>query len=122
MFLRTSRETHWIRISLAECGDRGDLDPKIIPRREGALLPKAAAGRLCQGSAQGSRCLVWRGGSLRSFGLLFGQREVPGSLLCTFPHGLHEAGEAHVFGLLQASHQPLLHDRNKFLIAQLSIA
>lgn len=56
MFLRTSRETHWIRISLAECGDRGDLNPKIIPRRTGALLPEVAAGRLCQGSAQGAWC------------------------------------------------------------------
>lgn len=55
-------------------------------------------------------------------GLLFGQSEVPGRFLCAFPHGLHEAGEAHVFGLLQASHQPLLHDGDKFLIAQLSIA
>ena len=67
-------------------------------------------------------CPVWRAGSLCCSGLLFGQSEVPGSLLCTFPHGLHQAGEAHVFGLLQAPHQPLLHDRNKFLIAQLSIA
>lgn len=55
-------------------------------------------------------------------GLLFRQSKVPGSFLCTFPHGLHEAGEAHVFGLLEASHQPLLHDGNKFLIAQLPIA
>lgn len=62
------------------------------------------------------------GGPLLLFGLLFGQSKVPGSFLCTFPHGLHEAGEAHIFGLLQASHQPLLHDGNKFLIAQLPVA
>ena len=55
MFLRICRENHWIRISLAECGDGGDLNPKIIPRRKGALLPEVAAGRLCQGSAQGAR-------------------------------------------------------------------
>lgn len=99
------------------------LNPEIIPKRKGAVLPEATAGRvvprLCP---RGQGALGGGGGLSCSFALLFRQSEVPGSFLCTFPHGLHEAGEAHVFGLLKASHQPLLHDGNKFLIAQLPIA
>lgn len=53
--------------------------------------------------------------------LLLGSREVPRCLLGTLPHGPHEPGEAHVLGLLQAPHQPLLHDGNKLLVAQLPV-
>lgn len=63
-----------------------------------------------------------QGAKVQEVGTLFGQSKVPGSFLGTFPHGLHEAGEAHVLGLLQASHQPLLHDGNELLVAQLPIA
>lgn len=50
-----------------------------------------------------------------------GQGEVPGRLLGALPHSAHQTCEAHVFGLLQAPHQPLLHDGHKLLVAQLAI-
>jgi len=50
-----------------------------------------------------------------------GQGEVPRRLLGTLPHSAHQACEAHVLGLLQAPHQPLLHDGHKLLVAQLAV-
>lgn len=53
--------------------------------------------------------------------LWLGHGEVPRRLLGAFPHCPHEAREAHVLGLLQASHKTLLHYGNKLLVAQLAI-
>lgn len=93
---------------------RGSL--RSLPERWGrrALLPEAAAVRR-KGHSKGPA-------RVQEVGMLFGESKVPGSFLGTFPHGLHEPREAHVLGFLQTSHQPLLHDGDKLLIAQLSVA
>lgn len=47
--------------------------------------------------------------------------EVPGSILGTLPHGAHQPGEAHIFGFLQPTHQPLLHNGYELLITKLPV-
>lgn len=47
--------------------------------------------------------------------------KIPGSILGTLPHGTHQPCEAHVFGFLQPTHQPLLHDGYELFIAELSV-
>lgn len=122
--MRTDGDHHWAESEPRGTLGRGNwLNPEIIPKRRGTLLPEAAAGRAVPRLCSRARMFgVKEVSPSCCFGLLFGQSEVPGSFLRTLPHGLHEAGEAHVFGLLQASHQPLLHDGHKFLIAQLPVA
>lgn len=64
-------------------------------------------------------CSQWQGSPLAP--LWLGHGEVPRRLLGAFPHRPHEAREAHVLGLLQASHKALLHDGDKLLVAQLAV-
>ena len=47
--------------------------------------------------------------------------EVPGGILGTLPHGAHQPSEAHVFGFLQPTHEPLLHNGYELPITQLSV-
>lgn len=111
MFLRTYRDSHGAESEPSRTWGQGSVErghrltPERIPKRKGAVFPEVAAGRavprLC---SRGQGAPGEGGGPSHRSGLLFGQSEVPGSFLCTLPHGLHEAGEAHVFGLLQASH------------------
>lgn len=48
--------------------------------------------------------------------------KVPGGVLGALPHGAHQPREAHVLGFLQPTHQPLLHDGDELLIAELPVA
>lgn len=48
--------------------------------------------------------------------------KVPGRVLGALPHGAHQPREAHVLGFLQPTHQPLLHDGDELLVAELPVA
>ena len=50
-----------------------------------------------------------------------GGGKVPGGVLGTLAHGSHQPSEAHVLGLLQATHQTLLHDGDELLVTQLPV-
>lgn len=47
--------------------------------------------------------------------------KVPGGVLGALPHGAHQPREAHVLWFLQPTHQPLLHDGDELLVAELPV-